>query len=199
METHSHQRGRPRDPTLEAEILTKALELVAEQGYENVSMDAVAAAAHAGRASLYRRWPSKAQMVAEAIRRSRKDIEVWDTGSIRGDLMACMREACAEMNDGAAGLIAGLTGAIRNDPDLAHELRESIVQTRREALRAWVQRCVNDGLLVAGADLDAIAEVMPATVIYRATVTGEALDEAFCRRTVDRVLMPMLTECLPAR
>jgi AcrR family transcriptional regulator len=184
-------RGRPRDPVLETEILESALKLVAERGYENVSMEAVAAACGAGRASLYRRWPSKGAMIAEALRRSHREIHLEDTGSLRGDLLTCLREMVAD--EGRTGdLMAGLINAMRGEPELAEELRAALVESRREAAREWTERCIEQGQLRKGVDPELIGEIVPALISFRTLVSGGELDDGFCERVVDGVLLPIL-------
>ncbi|MGH2910532.1 MAG: helix-turn-helix domain-containing protein, partial [Solirubrobacteraceae bacterium] len=86
------RRGRKRDPERNAVILDATLVVLAEHGYDGMTIDMVAARAGSARATVYRRWPTKAELVLEAVARmSRDDVgddPLPDTGSLRGDMTA---------------------------------------------------------------------------------------------------------------
>ena len=98
--------GRPRDDAREQAILDAAIDLVAEIGYDAMSIEAVAARAKSSKATIYRRWPGKAELVAEAMRRRSRagPRGLPDTGSLRGDLLALVQR----MFDGMNGVDGGL-------------------------------------------------------------------------------------------
>lgn len=186
-------RGRPRDASRNTAIADATLRLVAELGYDRVSMDAVAAAAHVSKATIYRRWPSKAALVAAAIRcRHQHDQDLVDTGDLRGDLLAGLRRMRGDLQDQDLDLMSGLLTAMRHDPELADELRRQVVDSKRAAARRWTDRCVQRGLLPADADLGLFHELAPAAVFFRLLLTGEPVDEAFLTQLVDDVLLPLL-------
>lgn len=191
-------RGRPRDPARETEILEAALELVAELGYDRVSMDAVASACQASKATLYRRWPSKAAMVAAAVRCRHQDVvPPVDTGDLRQDLLLGLSRMTESMSSEDIGLLVGLLNAIRTDPELAVDLRSQLVADKRAAATAWTQRAIDRGQLRAGTDLDLVHEIAPALVMFRLLMTGEPVDEQFAARLVDEVLLPLVERHTP--
>ena len=107
-----------RGPARELAILTAAAALVTEIGYERVTLDAIAARAHASKATMYRKWPGKAELIADALRR-RADggvTEPADTGSLRGDLLLTVSAIAATFSagDGGPSLLV-LAEAIRQD------------------------------------------------------------------------------------
>ena len=189
--------GRPRNDQLEERILLAALDLVVERGYENVTMDAVAARCQAGKATLYRRWSSKAEMVVAAVTRRDYTTNFADTGSLRGDLLAFVDEVSEDMRYGDGGLIAGLVNAMRTDDELAGHLHEHLMKSCRNAARAWTQRCVERGLLRPDADLNLVNELTPALISFRTLVTGEPVDRDFHVRLVDTILLPLLQGLAP--
>jgi AcrR family transcriptional regulator len=111
---------RPTGPRAEAReqaILDAALELLKEVGYDRLSMDALAERAHAGKATIYRHWSGKAEIVVAALRRLKDGIgeEQVDTGSLRGDLIGELGQMCSHMTSEDAAIVAGVMSAMRSD------------------------------------------------------------------------------------
>src|SRR6201991_820765 len=118
-------RGRPRDPQRREAILRAAISLVAEVGYDRMTVEAVAARAGVSKPTIYRRWPGgKPEIVADAIRAKRADgAALPDTGSVRGDLLA-MLGAISGTVDEDAHVAGGLISQLRSSPELAELFRE---------------------------------------------------------------------------
>jgi AcrR family transcriptional regulator len=130
VEEQTDRTPRPTGPRAEAReqaILDAALELIREVGYDRLSMDALAERAHAGKATIYRRWTGKAQLVAEAIRRRKSEHEIdSDTGSLRGDLLSALGQTCTSLSLDEA-IVAGVMSAMRTDPELAALMRAQVI------------------------------------------------------------------------
>jgi AcrR family transcriptional regulator len=127
------QQHGPRGAGRDAAICDAALALLAEVGYDRMSMDAVAARAHASKATIYRRWPGKRELVLEAVRsRSPARLTPPDTGTLRGDIIASLRMMSDGIGGQDAALMAGVLRAMRSTPDLACARRSS----RRSATSA---------------------------------------------------------------
>ncbi|HEV7209163.1 MAG TPA: TetR/AcrR family transcriptional regulator [Mycobacteriales bacterium] len=172
--------------------MAAALELVCEVGYDRMSMDAIAARAHASKATMYRRWDSKAALVAESLRcRHHVALEPVDTGDVRGDLMAGLRRLAEGVRNDDLDLMTGLLQATRSDPELGRLIRHDMVESKRVAAQAWTARCVERGLLPEHANLDLFHQVAPSLIITRLLITGEPVDDAFLAAVVDRVLLPL--------
>lgn len=186
--------GRPLSDDREQAILEAALDLVVEVGYDGLSMDALAERARASKATIYRHWSGKAEVVAAAVRcRSKsKAEELPDTGSLRGDLLALLTRSCETLSSSEGALMASVLWAMRSDPELAALMRAQIVEGKRELIEAVVSRAKGRGECAAGTDTSVAGEVMPAMVLSRLLVTGDPLDEAFCTHLVDDVLLPLL-------
>jgi AcrR family transcriptional regulator len=184
------QRGEARQEA----ILAAALELLAESGYDQLTMDAVAARARSSKATIYRRWPGKAELVVQAVRRHAGDPvpQAADTGTLRGDLVAALAAMRASLAGQDAALIIGLLMATRRDPDLASAVRDQVLGSKREVFGAAVARAVARGDLPATADHALLAEIGSAMLLSRLLVTGEPLDDAFVAHLVDAVLLPVL-------
>ncbi len=186
--------GRPLDHSRDEAILTAALELVGEVGYDQTSMDAIAARAGVSKATIYRRWDSKAPLVVEAVRSRHHHTPVLvDTGDVRSDLLAGVRAMTASICHEDVELMAGLLVAMRSDPELADLLREQMLLGKQDASRAWTRRCIERGQLPPDADGDLFHEVAPAMVFMRLLISQQPCDEAFTVRIVDDVLLPLLT------
>jgi AcrR family transcriptional regulator len=166
--------GSGRGPARESAICGAALELLAEVGYEQMSMDAVAARARASKATIYRRWPGKRELVVHAIRcRGPQQVELPDTGSLRGDIIATLRLVQEGIGAQDVALLAGVLRAMRGAPEIA-------------------DRAVERGELGPAADPEMFHEVAPALMFFRVLVTGEPIDEDFLAHAADDVLIPLL-------
>ncbi|WP_250281133.1 MULTISPECIES: TetR/AcrR family transcriptional regulator [unclassified Frankia] len=187
-------RGRPRDEAREQAILHAALELLTEVGYERMSMVAVAARARASKATIYRRWAGKDELVVEAIRRQAvDDVVIADTGSLRGDMIDIIRQKVRRLADGGAALMAGVVLAMRDSAALAAALRAQMLGDGRGLAALIVQRAVDRGEPCSPTAVGVFNELVPAAIFFRLLITGEALDDAFIHHLVDDILLPLMT------
>lgn len=176
----------------EVAILRAAYDLLAETGYEGLRLDAVAARAKASKATLYRHWSGKAQLVVEAVKCCKgSPMEPVDTGSLRGDLSAVMSEFAEAIAGEDGPLLAALLMAIRTDEELAREFRQQY-ETKRELGEQVCGRAVERGELPAMPDPDLLDEIASPMLFMRSVVFGEQLDEAFLAHIVDDILIPAL-------
>jgi AcrR family transcriptional regulator len=184
---------RERDQQREDAILRAALELLAEIGYDQLTMDAVAARARCSKATIYRRWPGKAELVITAVQRQAAAASAApDTGALRTDLLEAVAAMRLSLVNQDAARIIGLMAAMRRDPALAEVVRVQLIATKREVFGAVIARAVTRGDLPATADHELLAEISSALLLSRLLVSGEPLDPAFEQRLVDAVLMPVL-------
>jgi AcrR family transcriptional regulator len=184
---------RERDQQREEAILRAALELLAEIGYDQLTMDAVAARARCSKATIYRRWPGKAELVTTAVRRQAMAAHAApDTGDLRTDLLEAVAAMRISLVNQDAARIIGLMAAMRRDPALAEVVRDQVVASKREVFGAVIARAVIRGDLPATADHELLAEISSALLLSRLLVTGEPLDPAFEQQLVDAVLMPVI-------
>jgi AcrR family transcriptional regulator len=188
-----------RGATRETAILQAALELLAESGYDQLTIDAVAARARCSKATIYRRWPGKAALVITAVRRhaGQPAIAAPDTGSLRSDLLAALQVMRSSLSGQDAAVILGLLTAMHRDPELAGALREQVLDAKREVFGVVVARAAARGDVPALADGALLAEVSSAVLFSRLLVTGEPLDDAFAEHLVDAVLLPALGRPFP--
>ncbi|MFF7635804.1 TetR/AcrR family transcriptional regulator [Kitasatospora sp. NPDC008050] len=183
-------RGQPRVDA----ILAAATELLAEVGYHALTMDAVAARAHASKTTIYRRWRNKAELVKAALDAQDQDFNdrVADTGSLRGDLVAVLRMLRAKAAQLPPKAYHELAEAMREDQELAALIEAHLADDDLSPWREPLQRAVARGELPAGFDGDLVHDVAEA-MILRQLQLGDALDDAFVDRLVDDVLLVLLT------
>jgi AcrR family transcriptional regulator len=174
-------------------ICDATLALLLEVGYDRMSMDAVAARAHASKATIYRRWPGKQELVLDAVKSRGPGLVVpEDTGSVRGDLIETYRSAVTGAAAQDADLIAGVLRAMRSTPALADCVRSQVIESKCDVSRTIIARAVDRGELPAETDPMFLHEVASALWFHRVLVVGGPVDDAFIAHVVDDVLMPLL-------
>jgi AcrR family transcriptional regulator len=185
--------GRPRDDAREQAILDAAIEILSEHGYEAMSIEAVASRAKSSKATIYRRWPGKAQLVAEAMRRRSEPMleEFPDTGSLRTDLLAVVHRIIDGMNGIDGGLMCGLAVAARSDAEFARLMSSYMHEHKLRSVSLLISRAQERGELPPAADPETILKVAPGVVLFQ-QINGEPLDETFAAYLVDTVLIPLL-------
>jgi AcrR family transcriptional regulator len=185
--------GRPRDPRRDQAIRDAVLTLLAEVGYERTSVDAIAAAAGVSKPTIYRRWPGKHALVADAIRTHPHMRAIPpDTGSLRGDLIAAVRQTAGQQLE-IAHLTAGLAGRMRESDELAGLVREHAVEAVRRRFRTLLARAEQRGELAdASAVSPLFADVAPSVIHSRVLLSVEPVGEAFAAELVDRILLPIV-------
>lgn len=188
--------ARPLDQAKDIAILEAAITGLAEQGYDRLSVDDIAARAGVGKAAIYRRWSSKSDLVAAAIvwqADQAAEIEAPDTGSLRGDLEAVL----ASVPEFAGGdsimtrVILGAAPAAREDPIVAAAVAEHAFARPRALLETLLERAERRGEIPSGHDRALVAEVMLGLNLLR-TATGGAIDRAYVRRVFDEVILPLV-------
>lgn len=190
---HGHRRGRSRDDSRDPEILRAAAELLGEVGYDRLTMDAVATMARAGKATLYRRWQSKAELVVDAVicTADRPEVVLPDTGSLAGDLRALAAAGAKEPDEMRNRIMAGLVTALPQHPDLAAVVRDRLTTPRLALMRGVFEQAVDRGEIPPDRDLDMLARVGPAMVFHRVMIMTEPVDETFIARLIDEVILPL--------
>lgn len=185
---------RRRGTALDTAILAATIAEIEESGYPDLRMERVAARARASKASLYRRWPSKVELVMSAAYTLLPDLAtVTDTGDLRGDLLALHRES-AELLAGPAGrAIRGLISDALRDPDVAARFRSYTRGSTLQAMQQIVRRADERGELRAGAVTTRQLETGPALLrMHFLTHEGPVPDEVVVE-IVDEVVLPLLS------
>ncbi len=181
--------GRPREARADHAIMTAALELMAERGVHALRMDDVASRAGVGKATIYRRYRSKDQLVTDAVGALVSEIEIPDSGSTREDLLALMREAVALYSDSlAAGLMPTVVEQMSRNAEFAEVARDRFLTGRRAALRVVFDRGVRRGDLRGDLDIELALDVLGGPIFYRLMITGGPIDERLAENIVELIL-----------
>jgi AcrR family transcriptional regulator len=167
-------RGRPRDPALDTAILTAALELFLERGIEGMSIEQVAKRAGVGKPTVYRRWPAKERLVADAIAALVGTDIHWPTREeidgtpphelVRRNLDAAARTAA---DPGFRALVAQVYGSAVTHPLLMQTYWDHYIVPRRTLTKALLKRAQADGAVAADADVDVLVDMVAGAVTYR--------------------------------
>jgi AcrR family transcriptional regulator len=190
--------GRPLDATRDDALRRAALELVAEIGYDRLTIDAIAARVKASKATVYRRWNSKAELVADAFAcAGLVGFESPDTGELRSDLLA-LAERIWLGNEPfpRSSVMAGMLSAMLANPELREAMRG--MSTPPVVATAVVQRAVARGEIPAPRDLETILSVIPGMCMFRLLKTGISPDRQFFESVIDGVILPALHYSPPA-
>jgi AcrR family transcriptional regulator len=181
--------GRPRDERAGRAILAAALELIAEQGVRDLRMDDVADRAGVGKATIYRRYRSKEELVGAAVATLVSTIAVPDTGSTRTDLLSLMRSAVALYSGSVDGAVMpSLVDAMSRDAELARTVRDGLLSERRAAIRAVLERGIERGDLRPDFDRELALDVLAGPLFYRLLITGGPIDEQLAKGVVELVM-----------
>ncbi|WP_223839474.1 TetR/AcrR family transcriptional regulator [Saccharopolyspora pogona] len=192
-------RGRPRDATRDAALRQAAMEVLAQVGYRALTMDAVAAHARAGKATIYRRWDSKLDLVIDTCTQLvQRSVPEPDQGSIEADLGEFLRGFASFLTGPVGKAAQALVGELPHEPELAAAFRESFLLPQRDMLRRIIERGVQRGEIRADAPIDTVVELAGAGLIYRLMLTDEPLDTGFVDRLLREGLLPLLHTATPS-
>jgi AcrR family transcriptional regulator len=186
--------GRPMDASRDTDILDAALDVLAEVGYDGMTIDMVAARAKAGKATLYRRWPSKTELVLDAVacmKNSSIDYSnLPDTGSLRGDLVAMIKPLSITDSQKKLKVMAGLVSLLARNPELADVANQVIMAPRIELNRFFLHRAIERGEIPADTDVDLVSMISPSMVTYRTLVMQRPVEREFLLRLINSVVLP---------
>lgn len=170
----SRAPGRPRDPRCDEAILDAALRELATAGFTRLSMEAVAASAGVGKATVYRRWPTKDALIADALDTLADDVEAVETGSLRDDLVAWLNALRRRNIQTLAGLIMPKLAAERSaHPELFAAYSQRVVEPTRRHAAELLRRAVASGELAADVDVDLVVDMLVGPVVYRQYMSGD--------------------------
>jgi AcrR family transcriptional regulator len=179
----------------ERELLDATIAVLEEHGYDRFTVDEVASRAHASKATIYRRWPSKAALVIAAMAARMRTpaflAAADDEVDLRDELLQLVELLAAEGCELRATIAAVLGEGQRNE-EFRATLEEHFVAPRRERMRATLERHRAAGAIRKDADLDLVDAVPSAIVYQRLLITGEPVDEQLPAKIVDGLMMPLL-------
>jgi AcrR family transcriptional regulator len=182
---------RPRvEGVREQEILDAALQVLADVGYDRLTMDAVAHQAKASKATLYRRWNSKATLVVEALARTKGTPAVPDTGDLRSDLLTAFCGMGGLTDQDTTSTLGAVMTAVSTDAEFAAEFRRQVVEPKARVSREIFERARDRGELRDDIDLDIVVPALSGIVLHRVFVFGEKPKQSVIERAVDQIILP---------
>lgn len=183
--------GRPLNTAIDEQLLRATQDLLIDEGFERLTMDAVAKRCGASKATIYRRWPSKTALVVAAAAALFQAPELPDTGDLREDLLACAR-AYVQTGGRNAEALASVISASRHDATLREASQRALGAPYGGLFDGVLSRAVERGLVRADLDLETVAQVFPAIAYQKVAARGLLVDEDDVVRVVDGVLLPAL-------
>ncbi|MFG2128605.1 TetR/AcrR family transcriptional regulator [Streptomyces sp. NPDC048751] len=183
-------------PEREAELYEAVLELLREVGYDALTMDAVAARTRSSKATLYRQWGGKAELVAKAVRHSKPGgmaLEEIDTGSLKGDLHALtlMSDDCTMEQNSA--LMRGLAMVVHGNPELLRAFHEHLIEPEMAVFRRVVQRAIDRGeVREDNPAIEFVMHMMMGGFAARTLIDEQPPTQAFLLSYIDAVVLPAL-------
>jgi AcrR family transcriptional regulator len=189
------QRGMAASPWTprETELLEVTLQLLQEHGYDRLTLDAVAAHARASKATVYRRWPSKAELVLAAFIEGVRQVAVPpETGTLRGDLLH-LGNVISQQSYDQAGIIRAVLVEVSRHQALYDALQHQFLDQRKALIQGVMRDAVLRGEIDAAAISDELWDLLPGYLIFRAIMPNRPPTEHTVEALVDEVIIPSLT------
>jgi AcrR family transcriptional regulator len=188
--TGGAQRGRPRSPEADRAILAATLDLLAEHGLAAMSIEEIAARAGVGKATIYRRWPSKGLLALDAFVTSFSELQpLPDTGTLRGDLIAALTLWIRAVTQTSMGpMLTGLIAESQHDPGLRAAWRDRVLEPLRHQHRIMLNRAIARGEIPASVDREVVLDLFFGAALHRLLLGHLPLTDEFIGEVVDVVL-----------
>jgi AcrR family transcriptional regulator len=181
--------GRPRRRSTDDAITTAALDLLAERGFQAATIEAIAERAGVGRNTIYRRWRSKEELIADALRELTTDFDVWRTDDLFTLLLNWLRDFSRTFSDPLLGrLLAGVLGELQRNPVFADVYAERVVRPRRDALLGRLRDAQEHGELRADVDVEYVADLLGGALLLRLLPLGlPAVGERYAEELLETI------------
>jgi AcrR family transcriptional regulator len=177
----------------ETELLAVTLELLQQHGYDGLTVDAVAAAARASKATVYRRWPSKAELVVAAFIEGTREVAVApNTGTLRGDLLRLGQVVCEQARQHASTMRAVLVEVSRNAA-LNDAMQHQLLDQRKALIQSILREAVERGEIDEAVITDELWDLLPGYLIFRSILATRPPTRRTVQALVDDVMIPALT------
>jgi AcrR family transcriptional regulator len=185
--------GRPRDPSRDGVIRAAILRLLADVGYGALTMDAVASEAGVGKATIYRRWRTKQDLVVDTISDlNREEAAPLDTGSLEGDLRAILRQLVSVISGPAGAATLSLLSTVPHQPALAQAFQNGPVRVWRHAFSQVWARAEERGEIRPGWQRTVAAETVSSILVQRWLLTGDTVTDECADEILDTVVLPLV-------
>jgi len=185
--------GRPRDEKRDEAIQSAAIELMQEVGYERCTIEAIAAKAHASKATIYRRWKNKQELLLSAVTRHTfcTTPEI-NQGNLREDLIEMISERIKNLKGPDGAVVSVLLTAAKNDPELGKLIPSSIREKQDDSVMHIIERGIKRGEISKDANVELLLEILPGIFTYRIFMTHQSVNRKFIEQLVDGILIPSL-------
>jgi AcrR family transcriptional regulator len=180
--------GRPRDESIDSEVVFAVLAALKSGGYRAVTIEGIARQVGRARSSLYRRWPSKDHLVAYAVVSEMGDNPAADTGRIRGDLEAAVGTLLRAFMGPLGAALAGLASDMAQDPALATMIRQNVLAPRRRSMREALKRARARGEVRHDSDVELVLDMLTGPFYYRTLFGHAPITRQTTRLVVEYVL-----------
>jgi AcrR family transcriptional regulator len=181
--------GRPRSVTADAAILEAVIDELALVGFDELTIESVASRAGVGKATIYRRWSSKSELVVDAIAAVKPPLVHPDTGNVRDDLVEVLVAGYGRRAEPVtARLLVGLCMELQRNPEIGQLYRERLAGPRRQVIIGILERGIERRELRADIGVEDVVDLLVGPLFYRQLVGAQAPDRAAIRRLVDLVV-----------
>lgn len=193
-ELADHRKGpRRRGEALHHAVLEATLAELAEVGYAGLRMERVAERAQAGKASLYRRWPSRSELVVDALQYAAPEVmDIPDTGHVRTDLMTVLRRMADQLDGPSGEAVRGLLAEALSDPERTETARERLIELRGRLIEQIVHRAAERGEVRPDAVTPRTLEVGPVLVAHYFLIHGSPVPDRVLAEIVDEIVLPLI-------
>ena len=187
--------GRPRDLARDEAIHQAALAVLGEVGYDRTTVEAIAQRAHVGKATIYRRFKNKEEILMAAMREHAScSLPQIDTNSLRGDLIALITEHVKLLKGPEGELMMSLLSIAHRDPELGKLLNQnSPIEAESESSKIF-DRAIKRGEISKKANIAFLSDVVPSIITHRIFITHQPVDKKFIEQLVDELLIPALNK-----
>ncbi len=180
--------GRPRDDSIDREVVAAVLEALRSHGYRSVTIEGISRTVRRARTSLYRRWPSKRHLVTYAVLQELGDRPAADTGELRQDLRAAVDTLMRAFSGPLGRALAGLVADMAEDVELADTLRREVLATRRKSMREAFARAEARGETRGDLNIELLLDMLTGPFYYRTLFGHAPLSSRMARDVVEYVL-----------
>lgn len=188
--------GRRRDDSLDGAILGAALDVLVEQGASGLTMDAVAAHAGVSKATIYRRWTSREDLIVDAVTSLKQQQaglkSLPNTGTLRGDLLGLFRPRPPEETERLMRILTAMSMLLAQEGRLSDAANSAVVEPWTDANATLMRRAADRGEIPASTDIETLSRVIPSLAAYRILVQRQPFSYEFLRTMVDTVILPAL-------
>lgn len=175
-DTRPTRRGRPQNPELEETILHVTISLLEHTSFAGLSIETIAKQAGVGKPTVYRRWPTKAALVAEALARSGPEIRIAANGDLRTALRRGLVDfACTAVGSPMGHVLYSVLGEAIVDPALAETIRERYLAPRQRVINEALQRGVETGVLRSDLDISLMHNLLLGPALHSWANDGKSM------------------------